>query len=213
MASLWDIRTAYTHGHLDEQQCAEHPFTQFHAWFEEYRASGQQDPNIMTLSTVDSSGMPWARIVLLKSYDERGFVFYTNYGSNKGQHLSANAKASLHFLWLNQERQVQIQGGVERIAREESAAYFHSRPRQSQLGAWASRQSQPLQNRQQLDEQFEQASQRFSEGEIPLPDFWGGFLLKPERMEFWQGGANRLHDRVEYRLDAQQKWHKQRLNP
>lgn len=213
MANLWDIRSQYVQGHLDEESSAAHPFTQFHAWFEQYRESGQQDPNIMTLSTVDSDGLPWARIVLLKSYDERGFVFYTNYGSNKSQQLAKNAQASLHFLWLTQERQIQIQGSVEKISREESAAYFHSRPRLSQLGAWASHQSQPLSNRQQLDQQFNDVQQRFAEGEIPLPEFWGGFIVKPVRMEFWQGGANRLHDRIEYRVNSQGEWLKQRLNP
>lgn len=213
MANLWDIRTQYTQGHFDEQQSAEHPFTQFHAWFEEFQASGQQDPNIMTLASVDASGQPWARTVLLKSYDERGFVFYTNYSSNKGQQLQANQKACLHFLWLNQERQVQIHGEVEKVSREESAAYFHSRPELSQLGAWASHQSQPLTNRAQLDQQFAEVQQRFAGQEIPLPEFWGGFIVKPTRMEFWQGGENRLHDRIEYRLDAVGQWHKQRLNP
>lgn len=213
MAQLWDIRSAYTKGRLDEQQAAAHPFTQFHAWFEEYRQSGQQDPNIMTLATVDAQGQPWARVVLLKSYDERGFVFYTNYGSFKGQQLAHNPQASLHFLWLSQERQIQIQGKVEKISVQESAAYFHSRPRLSQLGAWASKQSQPLDNRQQLDQQYAEVSARFAEQEIPLPEFWGGYLVKPQRLEFWQGGANRLHDRVEYVLDTQGEWHKQRLNP
>lgn len=213
MANLWDIRTAYTQGHLDEAQVAKHPLTQFHAWFEEYRASNQQDPNIMTLATVDASGQPWARTVLLKSYDERGFVFYTNYGSHKGQQLEKTPQACLHFLWLNQERQIQIHGQVEKISREESAAYFHSRPQQSQLGAWASKQSQPLANRAQLDQQFAEVEQRFADTQIPLPEFWGGFLVKPTRIEFWQGGANRLHDRVEYCLDNNAQWQIQRLNP
>lgn len=213
MANLWDIRTAYTQAHLDEKHVAPHPFTQFHAWFEEHRATGQQDPNITTLATVDASGQPWARTVLLKSYDERGFIFYTNYSSHKGQQLITSQRACLHFLWLNQERQIQIHGEVEKISREESAAYFHSRPQQSQLGAWASKQSQPLASRDQLDQQFIDVQQRYADQEIPLPDFWGGFLVKPTRIEFWQGGANRLHDRVEYRLADDGQWQIQRLNP
>lgn len=212
MVNLWDVRRQYTQGHLDESKVAEHPLTQFHAWFEEYKATQPLESNIMVLATVDANNQPWQRVVLLKSYDEQGLVFFTNYDSFKGQHLHANPKASLHFFWINMERQVQVQGEVEKLSREESAAYFHSRPHSSQLGAWASKQSQPLANRAQLEQQFAQVSAQYQDGEVPLPEFWGGFRVKPTRIEFWQGGANRLHDRVEYRLQ-QNSWKIQRLNP
>jgi len=212
MVNMWDIRTQYTQGRLDETTAANHPLTQFHAWMEEYRASEPPEPNIMTLSSVDEQGQPWTRIVLLKSYDEKGLVFYTNYQSNKGQHLIQTGKACLHFFWMSMERQIQIHGRVEKVSREESAAYFHSRPRESQLGAWASLQSQPLTSRAALEEQFAEAQSRFFDKEIPLPDTWGGFRILPTRVEFWQGGANRLHDRVEYSI-VDGEWQKQRLNP
>lgn len=212
MMNLWDVRRQYTQGHLDESKVAAHPLTQFHAWFEDYRATGPLEANIMTLASVDAKGQPWQRVVLLKAYDEEGFIFFTNYDSFKGQHLAANPKSSLHFFWINMERQIQVQGEVEKLSRQESAAYFHSRPRESQLGAWASKQSQPLKDRATLEAQFADVSAKYGEGEVPLPDFWGGFRLKPSRMEFWQGGANRLHDRVEYRL-VDSQWRIGRLNP
>lgn len=211
MVNLWDIRRQYTQGCLDETTAADHPFTQFHAWFEEYRATKPIEPNIMTLATTDSRGQPWARIVLLKSYDENGLVFYTNYGSHKGQQLGDDGKACLHFFWMMMERQIQIHGAVEKLSRAESEQYFHSRPRQSQLGAWASAQSQPVANRADLEANFAAVSERFNE-QVPLPEFWGGYLVRPTRFEFWQGGANRLHDRVEYSLQNG-IWQKQRLNP
>ena len=212
MVKLWDIRTQYTQGRLDESTAADHPLTQFHAWMEEYRASEPPELNVMSLSTVDAQGQPWTRIVLLKSYDEQGLVFFTNYQSNKGQHLTSLPKACLHFFWITMERQIQFHGSVEKLSREESTEYFHSRPRESQLGAWASLQSQPLTNRAALEEQYAEAEARFAGQEIPMLDTWGGFRLKPSRVEFWQGGANRLHDRVAYETVAGE-WQKQRLNP
>ena len=166
----------------------------------------------MVLGSVDASGQPWQRIVLLKSYDENGFVFFTNYESNKGQQLAANPKASLLFSWLGLERQVQVQGTVTKISREESAEYFHSRPPESQLGAWASQQSRPLPDRATLEQRFADVKDEYGDGEVPLPDYWGGYRLTPSRMEFWQGGAARLHDRGEYALNND-SWQKQRLNP
>lgn len=212
MLNLADIRKEYTQGRLDEQTCADHPLMQFHAWFEQYRESNPPEPTIMTVATVDASGCPWQRILLLKGYDDEGFIFFTNFESNKGQHLNDNAQASLHFFWIEMERQIQIQGVVEKISREEAERYFHSRPRESQLGAWASAQSRPLDNRQQLEDQFAQVSQQYQGQEVPLPDYWGGYRVKPQRMEFWQGGAHRLHDRVEYQ-QRDGSWQKQRLNP
>ena len=211
--NLWDVRKQYTQGHLDESTAAEHPLTQFHAWLLDYQRSQPQELNPMTLSTVAGSGQPWSRIVLLKSYDEQGFVFYTNYESYKGTQLSANGKACLHFFWQALERQIQIHGWVEHVSREESEAYFHSRPRESQLGAWASQQSRPLANRATLEQALAEVTSRFDGKPVPLPDYWGGIRVRPTRMEFWQGGADRLHDRVEYRITAEGTWQKGRLNP
>ncbi|WP_221798067.1 pyridoxamine 5'-phosphate oxidase [Oceanobacter mangrovi] len=212
MVDLGDIRKEYTQGRLDETKVAPDPLTQFHAWFEQYRSTRPEEPTVMTVASVDDSGQPWQRILLLKSYNENGFVFFTNYESNKGQHFAANAKASLHFFWIAMERQVQIQGRVEKIDREQAAAYFHSRPRESQLGAWASSQSRPLANRSELETRFAQLNVQYEGQEVPLPDYWGGYLLVPERVEFWQGGEHRLHDRVEYQR-AGSEWKIQRLNP
>ncbi|MDP2506725.1 pyridoxamine 5'-phosphate oxidase [Oceanobacter sp. 3_MG-2023] len=212
MVDLSDIRKEYTQGRLDESKVAEHPVTQFHAWFEHYRATVPEEPTVMTVASVDAQGQPWQRILLLKSYDDDGFVFFTNYESNKGRQFSHNPRASLHFFWMTVERQVQVQGEVVPMSREEAQAYFHSRPRESQLGAWASQQSQPLASRSELETRFAQLSVEYQDKEIPLPDYWGGYRLQPSRMEFWQGGEHRLHDRVEYVLQ-QGGWKIQRLNP
>ncbi|MAD46844.1 MAG: pyridoxamine 5'-phosphate oxidase [Oceanospirillaceae bacterium] len=213
MVNLGDIRRQYTQGRLDEETAAADPMTQFHAWFEQYRETDPLEPTIMTVASVDAQGMPWQRVLLLKAYDGDGFVFFTNYDSNKGQHFAANAQASLHFFWMNLERQVEVQGKIEKISREETEAYFHSRPRESQLGAWASAQSRPLDNRAQLEEAFASVSAEYAGNEVPVPDHWGGFRLTPQRMEFWQGGEHRLHDRVEYQPLGNGRWKKQRLNP
>ncbi|MDO6681451.1 MULTISPECIES: pyridoxamine 5'-phosphate oxidase [unclassified Oceanobacter] len=212
MVDLSDIRKEYTQGRLDESKVAEHPVTQFHAWFEHYRTTVPEEPTVMTVASVDAQGQPWQRILLLKSYDDDGFVFFTNYESNKGRQFSHNPRASLHFFWMTVERQVQVQGEVVPMSREEAQAYFHSRPRESQLGAWASQQSQPLASRSELETRFAQLSVEYQDKEIPLPDYWGGYRLQPSRMEFWQGGEHRLHDRVEYVLQ-QGGWKIQRLNP
>ncbi|ASP39924.1 pyridoxamine 5'-phosphate oxidase [Bacterioplanes sanyensis] len=212
MVDLWDVRREYTQGRLDESTAAEDPMTQFHAWFEDYRATDPIEPNIMTVATVDADGRPWQRVLLLKSYDQNGLVFFTNYDSYKGQHLASNNQVCLHFFWLEKERQVQIQGRVSKLSREDSGRYFHSRPRQSQLGAWASQQSRPIADRATLESAYADVSERFDGQDVPLPEYWGGFQVTPERMEFWQGGAHRLHDRLEYsRSDV--VWSKQRLNP
>jgi|TARA_R110000868_G_scaffold121698_3_gene322651 pyridoxamine 5'-phosphate oxidase len=212
MVDLSDIRKEYTQGRLDEAKVAEHPVTQFHAWFEHYRTTAPEEPTVMTVASVDEHGQPWQRILLLKSYDDDGFVFFTNYESNKGRHFATNPKASLHFFWMKVERQVQIQGEVVPMSREEAQAYFHSRPRESQLGAWASQQSRPLASRSELETRFTQLSVEYQDKEVPLPDYWGGYRLVPSRMEFWQGGEHRLHDRVEYQLERE-AWTIQRLNP
>lgn len=212
MVDLFDIRREYTQGQLDESSSASDPMTQFHAWFESYKATEPLEPIAMTLASTDESGMPWQRIVLLKKYDAQGFVFFTNYQSNKGQHFSSNPQASAHFAWLVQERQVLVQGKVDKIPREETAAYFKSRPRDSQLGAWASHQSQPIDSRAALEERYQAVQQNFEQQDIIVPEHWGGYRISPQRVEFWQGGAARLHDRIEYSL-VDDLWVKQRLSP
>lgn len=223
MANLYEIRREYTQGRLDESTVADHPMTQFHAWFEAMKATEPDEPTVMTLASVDASGQPWQRIVLLKSYDDAGFVFFTNYTSNKGQHFAANPKGSMHFAWLMQERQVIVQGEIAQISREETEAYFRSRPRESQLGAWASLQSQPLDSRQVLVDRFAALQAQYEGQDIPVPEHWGGYRLRPTRFEFWQGGEARLHDRLVYLPEAVQaemgevaadrQWQRQRLNP
>lgn len=213
MADLGDIRREYTIGHLSEETAADNPFEQFDNWFTSYRKSEPEEPTAMTIATVDADGQPWQRTVLLKQYDAEGLVFFTNYESHKGRQLTANPKIALHFSWLEQERQIIVQGVAQKISREETVAYFHSRPRDSQLGAWASMQSQPIANRQALIDQYQAVQARFKDKEIPVPEHWGGFRVVPHRFEFWQGGEFRLHDRLEYRRDEGKVWHRQRLNP
>lgn len=212
MTDLADIRKEYVKGNLDERQVEASPIDQFRAWFDQYLACHPEEPTVMTVATVDQSGQPWQRILLLKGFDETGFVFYTNYLSHKGRQLDTNPSASMHFFWMALERQVQIQGHVEKVSREEAEAYFHSRPLESQLGAWASEQSQPLVSRSMLEQRFEALQQQYEGKQIPLPEYWGGYRLVPSRVEFWQGGAHRLHDRVEYQL-SEGGWVIQRLNP
>jgi pyridoxamine 5'-phosphate oxidase len=167
----------------------------------------------MTIATVDTTGQPSQRIVLLKHLDEKGFVFYTNLNSRKAQELKQNPKISLHFPWYLMERQVKVCGIAEQLSATEVMKYFVSRPRDSQLGAWASQQSRPISSRALLLQQFESMKKKFAQGEIPVPDFWGGFRVKPHQIEFWQGGAARLHDRFQYNLQADGSWNIQRLEP
>ncbi|MDF1762342.1 MAG: pyridoxamine 5'-phosphate oxidase [Oleibacter sp.] len=214
VVDLFDARLEYTQGRLDEHTSAADPMTQFHAWFEAYQQSEPHEVNTMTIASVDSHGQPWQRVVLLKAYDENGFIFFTNYQSNKGQHFAENPRAALHFFWGEQERQVQVQGLISKISRAETATYFHSRPRDSQLGAWASQQSQPIADRETLEANFAAVKARYeSEDVVPVPDHWGGYRITPSRLEFWQGGAARLHDRVEYQQQENGDWVKTRLNP
>jgi pyridoxamine 5'-phosphate oxidase len=188
------------------------PIKQFHNWFTAAMKAQILDANAMTLATcVD--GNPSARVVLLKDFDERGFIFFTNYASEKGRHLEKNPKAALVFYWMEVERQIRIQGKVEKTSREESEHYFHSRPIGAQLGAWASRQSEVIDARRVLDARLDEMKQRFAEGEVPLPPHWGGYRLKPQRMEFWQGRPDRLHDRFRYTLQTNGSWSIDRLAP
>lgn len=210
---LQSLRTEYTKGGLERDNLHENPIEQFKRWMQQTIDAQLPDPNAMTIATVDENGQPSQRIVLLKNLDDRGFVFYTNLRSRKAQELKQNPKVSLHFPWYFLERQVKVCGVVEQLSSAEVLKYFVTRPRDSQLGAWASQQSRPISSRALLMQQFESMKNKFAKGEIPLPDFWGGFRVKPHQIEFWQGGEARLHDRFEYNLQADNSWTIQRLEP
>jgi pyridoxamine 5'-phosphate oxidase len=205
------LRQAYAGGALDESALAGDPFTQFGAWFADAIAAGLPEPNAMVIATASAAAAPSARTVLLKGYGEDGFRFFTNHTSRKGRDLLENPQACVVFPWHAMHRQVIAAGPVSRLSEAESAAYFHSRPRGSQLGAWASRQSSVVASRTELDERYTELEKRWPEV-VPVPDFWGGYLLAPETVEFWQGRANRLHDRLRYvRTDF--GWTIERLSP
>lgn len=189
------------------------PLELFGEWWEAARASGLLLPEATALATATPEGRPSVRMVLLKGLDSRGFVFYTNYGSRKAREMDANPRAALCFHWAVLERQVRVSGPVERLSEDESAAYFATRSRGSRLGAWASRQSEPLAGRRELEERFRELRERFQGREIPLPPFWGGYRLSPEEMEFWQGRADRLHDRITFRRREDGGWSAGRLHP
>jgi pyridoxamine 5'-phosphate oxidase len=210
---LEQIRREYLLGGLRREHLHDNPFRQFDIWMEQAMASQIPDPTAMVLATVDATGQPDQRIVLLKQADDRGFVFYTNYASKKASDIAANAKVSLHFPWHMMERQVRVNGTATRLSSAESLKYFVSRPPESQLAAWASQQSSRISSRSFLLAQFERMKEKFAEGKIPLPDFWGGYRVVPSRFEFWQGGASRLHDRFEYRMTTSATWDIGRLAP
>ena len=207
-----NLRREWSSRRLDESNVSSNPFGQFSEWMREAVDAEILDPNAMTLATADKNGMPSARIVLLKSIDEKGLVFYTNFGSKKGKDLLENPRASVVFFWKELERQLRVMGTIERTSKKESEAYFKTRPYESQIGAWASRQSSELKSRKLLEEKFAEIKSKYPEGEVPLPDFWGGFRIIPEQFEFWQGGPNRLHDRIAY-LREKDKWRIIRLAP
>jgi pyridoxamine 5'-phosphate oxidase len=207
-----DLRKDYGQASLDEKDVADDPVQQFARWFEEALKAEVNEPNAMGVSTVDERGRPSSRIVLIKQFDERGFTWYTNYDSQKGKQLSGNPFASLLFFWSELERQVRIEGTVERTSAEESDKYFNSRPLKSRLSAIASRQSAPIASRADLEHNYEDVARQF--GETPQrPDNWGGFRLVPERIEFWQGRRSRFHDRVVYTRQEDGSWTRQRLQP
>ena len=192
-------RRSYERGALDLDDLDPDPVAQFRAWFEEATGCGEViEPNAMTLSTVDAEGQPSSRTVLLKAYDERGFVFFTNYESRKAREIAANPKVALLFPWLALERQVKIQGTAEKISRNDTVKYFLSRPIGHRLGAWVSNQSSVVSSKSLLLNKLEEMKRKFADGEIPCPDFWGGYRVVPTRFEFWQGGKDRVHDRFEY---------------
>lgn len=210
-----DLRQNYTLAGLTEQDLDTDPIQQFSLWFQQALAADLIEPNAMTLATATAEGKPSARIVLLKGFSEAGFVFYTNYASQKGQQLIANPYAALVFLWDKLERQVRIEGRVEKLSAAESTAYFHSRPKASQLGAWASAQSQVIPNREVLEQKLAELTQQYDQEDqiIPLPEHWGGFRVIPQRIEFWQGRPSRLHDRLVYERQANDSWLISRLSP
>ena len=210
--SLEDNRREYDYGKLSRESLADDPFVQFTLWMDQAIQAKIQDPTAMSIATVDAEGKPWQRMVLLKGFDAKGFVFYTNHGSRKAQEIDNHAQVSLLFPWLQMDRQIIVGGQAEPLSAAEIERYFLSRPRESQLAAWASKQSSPIASRQVLDDQFEQVKREFSDGEVPLPDFWGGYRVVPNEIEFWQGGESRLHDRFSYRLDGD-NWDITRLSP
>ncbi|MEB3227377.1 MAG: pyridoxamine 5'-phosphate oxidase [Synechocystis sp.] len=210
--SLADLRLNYTQAGLSEEVVADQPFTQFQQWLHQAIAAELPEPNAMMLSTVSAQGHPIGRMVLLKALDERGFVFFTNYDSAKGQQLAHHPWAALVFWWAQLERQVRIEGTVEKIAAAESDAYFQSRPRSSQLGAWASPQSQIIGDRQELEQRLAALENQYKDKPIPRPDHWGGLRIIPHVMEFWQGRPSRLHDRLQFTL-VEGQWQRVRLAP
>src|SRR5437660_3672431 len=232
--SIADLRREYNLGSLRRSDLAADPIAQFKQWFDQEtgaRSSGRLrkifigvykallggstpvDVTAMTLATADKEGRPSARVVLLKGVDERGFIFFTNYDSRKGQELAENPEAALVFYWADLERQVCVAGEVTQLPVEESEAYFQARPRGSQLAAWASKQSATVRDRAELEAHWKELEARYGTGEVPKPPFWGGYVLKPTRIEFWQGRPNRLHDRFRYMRHVDNTWVIERLSP
>lgn len=208
-----DLRRSYDRDTLDESRAAGEPFAQFRSWIDDALAADVLEPNAMTLATVGGDGLPAARVVLLRGWDERGFVFFTNYESSKARELAAHPAAALVFFWGKLERQVRISGPVEVVSAVESDAYFAKRPRGSRVSAWASPQSQVIPGRDVLERGIDEIEQRFAGADVPRPPFWGGYRVVPERLEFWQGRPNRAHDRLAYTLDAAGGWKRERLAP
>lgn len=207
------FRREYIAGGLSREMLDACPIRQFEGWLEQAVKAGLKDPTAMSLATVGEDGLPWQRIVLLKGLSHGGFVFYTNYGSAKAAAIACNPRVSLLFPWNELDRQVIVGGSVEKMSVIESASYFMTRPRESQIAAWASRQSRPISARALLEQQVQALREKFGRGEIPMPDFWGGYRVLPERIEFWQGGEHRLHDRFLYRRQAAGDWSIEQLQP
>jgi pyridoxamine 5'-phosphate oxidase len=209
---LADFRKEYSEVGLHRKDLHEQPVEQFAGWFAQAVECGLHEPNAMTLATVDAGGMPFQRTVLLKFFDAHGFVFFTNYASRKARQIEENPQVCLLFPWITMERQVIIQGRAEMISTAESLRYFTSRPRESQIGAWVSNQSETITSRKFLLQKLAEIREKFSHGEIPLPSFWGGYRVVPSAIEFWQGGPARLHDRFIYRKQSE-AWEIERLSP
>jgi len=211
--ALTDIRREYMLAGLSEGDLEPNALGQFQKWFQETLQAGVVEPNAAVLATADASGTPSARLILVKGIDDRGFSFFTNYESRKGRELAQNPKAALVFPWIELERQVCITGSISRLSREEAAAYFKVRPRGSRLSACASKQSQVIRSRAELEERVKQLERQYPGEEIPLPPNWGGYLLAPREIEFWQGRPNRLHDRLRYARQPDNTWRIERLSP
>ncbi|HEY9804895.1 MAG TPA: pyridoxamine 5'-phosphate oxidase [Leptolyngbyaceae cyanobacterium] len=210
--TIADLRKDYTLEGLSETEIDPNPFIQFKKWFEQALAAQLPEPNAMTIATTTPDGTPSARMVLLKDFDERGFVFFTNYNSRKGQELAQNPQAAIVFWWAELERQVRILGSVEKVSESESDYYFESRPAKSRLGAWASNQSEIITSREVLEQRMQELQSKYENQEIPRPPHWGGLRVIPTEIEFWQGRSSRLHDRLLYTLDDG-SWKIQRLSP
>jgi pyridoxamine 5'-phosphate oxidase len=210
--SIADLRREYARARLDEKDVSRDPFDQFSRWLAEAQAAETLEVNAMLLATATPAGRPSARVVLLRGFDERGFVFFTDYRSRKGEELEANPRAALTFYWGELERQVRIEGTVARTTLEESESYFRTRPVGSRLGAWTSYQSRPIASRQELETGLREVERRFSGSDIPVPPHWGGYRVIPENFEFWQGRESRLHDRIRY-LREGKRWRIERLSP
>lgn len=208
-----DIRRSYVKDKLDLDKLDADPFVQFERWLQDAIAAELPDPTAMCVATVDAQGQPSQRLVLLKDVSSAGFVFYTNLGSRKATELAGNPKVCLHFPWHPLERQVIVYGTAERVSNTQVLKYFLSRPKESQLAAWASEQSRPVSTRQALMQKFAEIKHKFEHGEVPVPSFWGGFLVVPQKIEFWQGGEHRLHDRFMYQRQADDTWQIERLCP
>lgn len=208
-----DLRKQYMAQGLSKSELDAAPLKQFEAWYQQTIDSDIYEPGAMSLATVDASGQPWQRIVLLKLFDEKGFVFFTNYESRKAKQIAANAHVSLLFPWHFLGRQVKITGIAEKVSSAESLKYFATRPRGSQLGAWASQQSQMINSRSILESMVDSMKHKFADHEIPLPPFWGGYRVKPKTFEFWQARDSRLHDRFIYQKNKEGEWYTERLAP
>ena len=213
MTSIADIRRDYSHKSLSEKDVNANAILQFETWWNEALNSKIDEPNAMTLATASIDGLPSARIVLLKEFSETGFIFFTNYESYKAQQLAENPKACLVFFWKELERQVRITGLIQKINGQQSDAYFNSRPESSRIGAWASPQSRVIESRNWLDEKFNELVKQMEGTEIKRPPHWGGYIVKPVVIEFWQGRPSRLHDRIQYTLDESGSWKIERLAP
>lgn len=209
-----EFRREYQRAALDENEVAANPIEQFQKWFAEALESGVFEPNAMTLATSGADNTPSARIVLLKGVTDEGFIFFTNYLSRKGEELAENPRACLLFFWKELERQVQIQGGVTKVSEDISTEYFQSRPKASQIGAWVSPQSQRVENREWLETRYAELSEQYADADVlPRPPHWGGYAVKPEKIEFWQGRSSRLHDRILYTRTRENIWRIERLAP